>query len=139
MSAITIYQEFLDEVSDALLAHDADRFLQRVFRPHLIVTETEEILVETDTDARRQFEGFANALASQGVDAYIRSAREAWFVDASTLLGRHESYIMSGSKLIVPRFSNETRLVLRAGVWGSTETRHHARYVAWPDILPRPS
>lgn len=139
MSALTIYQEFLDEVSDALLANDVDRFLLRVFRPHLIVTETQEIRVDTDEEARRQFEGFANALASQGVDSYVRTAREARFTNDETLIGQHESYMSSHGKLVVPRFANETRLVLQGGVWGSTETRHFARYVAWPDILPRPS
>lgn len=136
-SATSIYQAFLDEMSDALLAFHTNTFLRRVFRPHLIVTETQVINVVTDEEARLHFKGFADALKAQGVDAYVRTVREAWFEGDTDLVGRHDSYMMSHGKLVVPRYANESRLVLRDGVWGSTETRHFTRFVSWPDILPR--
>lgn len=138
-SAIKIYQSLLDQTGAALIARDADAFLRHIFLPHTIATETSRVVVETRAQALVHFNGFSNALAAQGVDAYTRVAQEAWFEGDTRLLGRHKSYMTSAGKLVVPQFSNEMALDLRDGIWGFTTSRHLTRYVAWPDILPRRS
>lgn len=136
-SAITIYQDFLDHMGEALIARDADAFLRHIFLPHAIHTESGIVEFDTCEVALVHFNGFYNALASQGVDAYTRAAREARFIDETHISGRHDCFITSGGKLVVPAFSNEMSMELRDGIWGATMTRHHTRYVRWPDILPR--
>ncbi|MCU4654975.1 hypothetical protein N8I71_19215 [Roseibacterium sp. SDUM158016] len=135
--AMRIYQEFLDVTAAALLARDAEAFLARVFLPHVIVTDAGTFEVADAATARRHFFGFADALLSQGTDCYARIAKQAEFDGPDRIHGRHEAAITAGGKLVAPRFENETELRLRDGVWGSSRTRHHTRFVAWPDILPR--
>lgn len=136
-SAITIYQDFLDHMGEALIACDGEAFMRHIFLPHVIQTEQATFEFETKDEALAHFNGFANALAAQGVDDYSRVAREAWFDSDTRLFGRHESFMTSSGKLVVPKFSNEMELELRDGVWGATKSRHLARDVAWPHILPR--
>lgn len=136
-SALEIYQEYLDLTGEALLTRDAEAFIARIFLPHQLITETQTFHMEDDETIRHHFFGFANALASQDVDAYVRIGREAQFDDATHLHGTHDSFLTSRGKLVVPRFSNETALERRGGIWGSTKTRHFTAYVSWPDILPR--
>lgn len=138
-SAITIYQDFLDHMGEALIARDEEAFLRHIFLPHAIRTETKTFEFDTFEEAQVNFNGFVDALAAQGVDDYTRVAREARFEGETHIAGRHDSFITSGGKLVVPQFSNEMELELRDGIWGSNWSRHRARYVAWPNILPRPS
>ncbi|OAN70314.1 hypothetical protein A8B78_20795 [Jannaschia sp. EhC01] len=136
-SAMAIYQDFLDEMSAALLEHDAEAFARRIFLPHFIQTETDRIELETTDEILANFHGFANALAAQKVDSYIRLARRATFETDARIVGEHESFMTSGGTLVVPKFANTSVLELKDGIWGSTNTRHLARFVSWPDILPR--
>lgn len=136
-SAITIYQDFLDHMGEALINRDAGAFLRHVFLPHTILTETDAIEFDTMEAALLHFEGFAGALAAQGVDAYTRAAREARFEGDNRIVGQHDSFMSSGGKLAVPVFSNEMEIEMRDGIWGATKTRHKTRYVSWPHVLPR--
>lgn len=137
-NALAIYQDFLDRTAEALLAGDAGAFLARIHLPHRIVTEAGVVDVPDRATAERHFEGFAGALRAQGVDAYIRIARSAVFTDPDRIAGQHVTHITSGGKYVAPEFENEMELERHDGVWGASYTRHHVRFVSWPDILPRP-
>ncbi|GAB5445344.1 hypothetical protein [Gymnodinialimonas sp.] len=138
-SAITIYQEFLDDMGEALISRDADAFVRRIFLPHAIITEDDTVEFDTRAAARQHFEGFSGALAAQGVDDYTRVARAARFESDTHIVGQHDSFMSSGGKLVVPPFSNEMEIILRDGIWGATKIQHKARYVKWPHVLPRSS
>jgi hypothetical protein len=135
--AITVYQDFLDLMDEALMTGDAEAFLARVFLPHVIETEDTTILIDNPQTARQHFDDFTRALRAQGVDGYTRVAREAAFDGPDKLHGRHQTFLTSQGKLVVPAFDNETNLERRDTVWGSIGTRHHARYVSWPNLLPK--
>jgi beta-glucosidase/6-phospho-beta-glucosidase/beta-galactosidase len=135
--ALAIYQDVLDRTSEALIAGDATVFLRHIHLPHRIITENGEFEVPDMTTALRHFDGFASALSAQGVDSYVRSAKHAAFVEPGRILGRHVAHITSKGKLVTPAFENQMELELRGGIWGARFVRHHARFVAYPDILPR--
>ncbi len=135
--ARAIYQDFLDQMSEALVSGDADAFLHHIHLPHRIITEDGVFEINDMTTARRHFDGFAGALRAQGVDAYVRVAKSAVFTDANRILGRHVADITSAGKRVVAPFENEMEIDRRDGVWGASVVRHHVRFVAWPDILPR--
>jgi hypothetical protein len=135
--ALAIYQEFLDVMADALIAGDAETFLSRIFLPCEVRTEGKTFHIADHATAPRYFHGFVEALRAQGVDSYIRIAREAVFHGPDRILGRHDALITSGGKLVTPRFENTMELERRGDTWGTSTIHHHMRFVAWPDILPR--
>lgn len=135
--ALTIYQDFLDRTSDALIRGDADAFLRHIHLPHRVITENGAFDLLDDATARRHFFGFADALRGQGPDAYTRTAKEGRYTAPDKIKGRHVAHITSGGKLVVPAFENEMELEYRNGVWGASTVHHHIRFVAYPDILPR--
>lgn len=136
-TALNIYQSYLDQMSAALLAHDADGFLRGIFLPNTLITDDDEIVISDRETAIRQFHGFANAIKAQGIDAYTRIAQSARFDGPDRIHGRHRSFMTARGKLVVPAFENAVTIERRAGVWGTTHTRHFTRFVSWPDILPR--
>lgn len=136
-SAITVYQEFLDHMGEALIRRDAEAFLRHIFLPHKILTENDVVEIDTKEVAEMHFKGFADALSAQRIDAYSRVAHGARFEGDTRIVGHHETFMTSSGKLVVPAFFNDMEMELRDGVWGSTRTRHHTRYVRWPHVLPR--
>jgi hypothetical protein len=135
--ALAIYQDFLDRTSEALLTGDAAGFLHRIHLPHRIITENGVFDIPDMATALRHFDGFASAIKAQGADSYVRTAKHAAFVAPDRIVGRHVAHITSAGKLVTPAFENEMELELRGGIWGASFVRHHARFVAYPDILPR--
>jgi hypothetical protein len=136
--ALTIYQDFLDRTAADLLARDAEGFLRRIHLPIRIDTENGSFDLIELCDARRHFEGFSNALRAQGADSYVRIATGAQFLGPDRIAGTHKAHITSAGKLVAPVYDNEMELTLRDGIWGASRIRHHVRFGAWPDILPRP-
>lgn len=136
-AALRIYQDLLDHMGDSLVAGDAPRFLRHVLLPCHVITETETIIIDSPAKADRHFHGFHGALMAQRVDAYTRIASEAQFLAPDRIRGQHQTIITSAGKTVVPRFDNEMEITRRDGIWGIAFVRHHTRYVAWPDVLPR--
>lgn len=134
---LVFYQHYLDRLGEALIARDAPTFLRHLFLPLVIVTETSTIRIEDRATCERHFHGFCDALAAQGADAYTRVARTAVLDGPDSFKGTHDTYITSRGKLVVPVFANEMTLVRQGDIWGSVEIQHHARFVSWPDLLPR--
>lgn len=134
---MAIYQDFLDRTAEALIAGDADGFLRHIHLPHQIVTENGIFEIADRAAAERHFEGFAAALRAQGVDAYTRTAKWARFLEPDRIEGRHVAHLTSAGKLATPVFENEMEIEMRNGIWGMSYVRHHVRFVAYPDILPR--
>ena len=135
--AMTIYQDLLDRMGDALVTGEAQAFLRHIFLPCRLETGAETFVIDTDEIAQRHFTGFHEALKAQGTDAYTRIAKTASFDGPDRILGRHETIITSGGKLVTPRFDNEMTITRRGDIWGTDWVRHHTRYVSWPDVLPR--
>ena len=134
---MAIYQRVLDVMGDALIARDAPAFLRHIILPCRLETETRSIDIPDAETALRHFLGFSDALAAQGVDSYTRIAKHARFDGPDRIAGHHETHITARGKLVVPSFGNEMELLRHGADWGLAWVRHHARYVAWPDVLPR--
>jgi hypothetical protein len=135
--AMAIYQDLLDRMGEALVTGEVTAFMRHIFLPCRLETDSASFLIETEAQACRHFNGFHEALKSQGTDAYTRIAKSAGFDGPDVIRGRHETIITAGGKLVAPRFDNEMTILRRGDIWGTDWVRHHTRYVSWPDVLPR--
>ena len=70
--AVTVYQELLDSLSDAILARDLETVRARTHLPFVHRTLDAEIVVETEADLDSGIQGMAQALLARGVNQLIR-------------------------------------------------------------------
>ncbi|MEQ8367263.1 MAG: hypothetical protein RIB61_11195 [Roseicyclus sp.] len=135
--AMEIYQELLDTLSAALLSGDHARFLAHIVTPHRMVTDTKTIHVPDLDSARVHFDRLSQSLRAQGITQYIRIASSARFDGPDQIRGEHISHMLRGAVPAAPAFGCEMQLICRDGVWGVLMSRHKARYLSWPELLPQ--
>ncbi len=118
---MALYQEHLDILSDALLSGDPDRFMARVTVPHVMQTATHRHETITAEAQRALFTTFANLFRSEGITAFVRTARFATFVSPNVIVGQHDSHKMRGAHRTLAPYPNRVRLARGADdIWRET-------------------
>jgi hypothetical protein len=132
MNPLTIYQQALNLVSDAVLAGDFDTYADQIDLPYLIHTETARHLVTTREDLRPTFLALHQALMSEGVTHYERVAREADYVQRDRIEGWHHTHLISnGERVNYPHVSRHA-IVRRGDRWLFSEAHYPIRANSWP-------
>lgn len=111
LSAVKIYQEHLDVLSQALLEADFETFANRISLPHRITTQTDVIEIKTRDEMEKTFHRFAAGYRDSGLTDFVRVAENAKFVSPDEIIGRHVSHQMTGERRMVPPYPNRVRLV----------------------------
>ena len=117
MNPLTLYQDALNVVSEAVLAGSFDAYAAMIDLPYLIHTATADILVSTRDDLRPTFEALAQGLQARGVTHYERVARAAEYVARDRIEGWHHTHILvDGASIAYPHVAGHT-LVRRNDRW----------------------
>jgi hypothetical protein len=119
--ALTIYQECLDECSQALLDGDESIVDKRFRLPIRRRTLTSSVVLETPEDTKAALRMFSDALRSQGMNQLIRLATKAHYLSPDYIEGWHITHTLrNGSRLLDPY---ENRFILHRvdGVWRVVE------------------
>jgi hypothetical protein len=132
MNPLTIYQDALNRVSEAVLAGDFDAYAAMIDLPYLIHTETANLLVTTREDLRPTFDALHSALRDHGVTHYERVGREADYADRDRIAGWHHTHLISnGVRLNWPHVSRHV-LVRRGDEWLFSEAEYAIKADRWP-------
>lgn len=117
MNPLTIYQEALDVVTQAVFAGDFDCYAAMIDLPYLVHTAAADLLVTTTDDLRPTFDALAAGLKARGVTHYERIARKADFVARDRIEGWHHTHVLAhGESLAYPHAASHT-LVRRGERW----------------------
>lgn len=133
MNPLTIYQEALDTVSQAVLAGDFFRYAAMIDFPYLVHTAKAELLVATTAALRPTFDALSQGLKARGVTHYERVAREADYAARDRIEGWHHTHILANCKPIAYPHAARHSLVRRGQLWLFSEA-HYAtlRATRWP-------
>lgn len=132
MNPLEIYQTALNEVSDAVLVGDFDRYARMVDLPYLIHTLNARLLVLTLDDLRPTAQALHDSLRAHGVTHYERVAREAEYVQRDRIEGWHHTHLIShGERVNYPHVSKHT-LVRRGDRWLFSEAHYAIKTDRWP-------
>lgn len=132
MTALRIYQDALNRVSEAVLAGDFDTYAAMIDLPYLIHTQTADLLVSTADALRPTFDALHVLLKEQGVTHYERVAREADYADRDRIEGWHYTHLIShGERLSWPHVSRHG-LVRRGTTWLFSEAHYSIQSDRWP-------
>ncbi|MCH2075850.1 MAG: hypothetical protein MK180_03035 [Rhodobacteraceae bacterium] len=131
--AISIYQQWLDEVGELVLAGASDKLIDRhVALPYLHRSLDTEMVVETAEEMTTGWSGFGEFMKTNGATHYIRSCKSASFLSDDYIEGTHNVYIMRDSQTVVDPY--HARMVLRNndGHWRMCETSSAFWHSRWP-------
>lgn len=124
MNPLSIYQEALNVVSEAVLAGDFERYAAMIDLPYLLHTGTADLLVSTPEDLRPTFTALHEGLKARGVTHYERVAREADYVARDRIEGWHHTHALThGERIAYPHVAAHT-VVRRGERWVFSEARY---------------
>lgn len=133
----TIYQDWLDVTSAALMGGDAETFIAHMAIPFIMRTSTVEMVLETVDDLRGDTVNVIKALKGQQVTNYIRLVKQARYVDEDTIEGWHTTYVLRNATAVTPTYSNRMIMRRMEGVWKVTEADNELSGSRFPLTLLR--
>jgi hypothetical protein len=124
MNPLSIYQDALNVVSQAVLAGNFPRYAAMIDLPYLVHTATKDLLVSTTEELFPTFDALHRGLKARGIDQYERVARAADYVARDRIEGWHHTHVLSnGQSLFYPHVSRHT-LVRRGDLWLFSEAQY---------------
>lgn len=136
-SALTIYQETLDTLSNAIMTGDAPTALARTKLPHLRRTLSSETVVETEEDLVNGLLTYGEALKGQGATNLVRLAIDAEFLSENYIAGHHMTHTLCDAKPVIESYANRMVLTRDKGVWKMLEIDSMLNNLHWPIYIPR--
>ncbi len=119
--ARALFQDFLDRMSDAVMADDLEGFADGIALPFSMVTETDSVTLTDRTGIERLFRDFVTRFGATGNTLIVRIARRARFVSPDEIAGIHDSHQLIGGVRVIPPYPNRVRLLRGTdGAWRST-------------------
>jgi hypothetical protein len=136
-AAKAIYQEVLDDLSEATLHFDPEALCAGVQLPMQVSTLKELFIIETAEDWLGSAKGFSQYMRSMGVNHFIRIAHKAEFLSENYIEGRHVTYIMRNAEKVVPDYENRTVLTRVDGRWRVSTMDTSMENDRWPVVSPK--
>lgn len=133
----TIYQDWLDTTSDALMDGDANAFTARMAIPFIMRTSGGETVLETVEDLHSDTVNVIQTLKAQLVTNYIRLVKKARYLDEETIEGWHTTYMLHDATAVTPPYGSRMILRLREGGWKAVEADHELSGDRFPISLIR--
>ena len=136
-AAHVIYQELLDEMSEAMLRLDEEALCDGVQFPLQLTTMTESFIIENKEDWLKSARSFHQSLQAMGVNHYIRLASGAEFLSENYIQGHHVTHIMRNAEKMVPDYANRFTLTRVDGRWRVSAVDTALQNQHWPLMSPR--
>lgn len=129
-------QAWLDRMSAATLAGDWPTYAAHVSLPFRLITETGEMIVQTEPELKRGFDGFVASLRAQGVTDYVRIVLSAERPAPDRMSGTYSSHVLSQGLRVMPRFDSAVELTHQDGIWRATTIANTLNNDRWPIDVP---
>lgn len=124
MNPLTIYQDALDTVSQAVLAGDFCRYAAMIDLPYLVHTSQAELLITATAALRPTFDALSQGLKARGVTHYERVARAADYAARDRIEGWHHTHILADGQHICYPHASRHSLVRRGQLWLFSEAHY---------------
>ena len=118
MMAMTILQDWLDDVSDKLMAGDAEGWYAAFALPVTVRSDAGELQIVTRDQLEDKFRSWRQTVAQLRVIDLGRTARRAVFVETDLIAGHYETLMLTDRGPAMDRFNSAITLVRTArGAW----------------------
>lgn len=132
MNPLSIYQQALDVVSNAVLQGDFKRYSDQIDLPYLVHTNLARLLIHAVEELRPTFDALCQRLQAHKVTHYERVARAADYVGADRIDGWHFTHLISNGAHAAAPHSARLVLVRRTVGWRFSEAHYATEAASWP-------
>ncbi|MEP5727783.1 MAG: hypothetical protein ABJL67_00275 [Sulfitobacter sp.] len=123
VKAISIYQEHLDVLTEAVMENDFPKFNARISLPHHIQNINAEFHSNSEDEMQSLFHQAHQIFKFDGITSFIRLVTNASFVSPTVIVGEHLSEMLRGTTRALPPYRNCLRLVVgNDGIWRETHS-----------------
>jgi len=136
-AAKRIYQEVLDQLSDAVMVYNPAALIDNVHFPFRMSTLGRDFVIESQHDWLKCAVEFRNSLRALGVNHYIRLVTEADFLSENYIEGRHVTHTLRDAKSVIPSYENRAILTRVNGQWKVSQLDSAMENSRWPIDLPK--
>lgn len=133
-NAAIILQDYLDNVSAALMTEDWSAYRDAVILPLHLISNDETRIVATDDALRVGFDQFCATLKIQHITDYIRLVESAGFVDDDMISGSYITHLLVRSHRILNPFRSQMTLKLQVDRWRVASVTTGLDDSRWPLI-----
>ena len=118
MMALTILQDWLDEVSDKLMAGDAEGWHASFALPLTVRSDSGDSQIATPEQLNDKFRAWRQTVEQLRVIDLTRTARRAVFVETDLIVGHYDTLMLTDRGPAMDRFNSTITLVRTArGTW----------------------
>jgi len=134
---LDVFQKHLDDVSDALMTGNFEKYMSLVANPMVVITEIATTVITKEEQFRFGFDHYSGMLRTECATDLIRLASSVTEYGPNLITGRLETHILrSGQRLYGP-FASAMTLVRKERRWliNSVVSPVHAE--KWPINIQR--
>lgn len=139
LEALTIYQQVLDVISDALMRDDAKTVAAHLTQPFHMRTAKGWFPLNTFDDVEQMVTSMHLSLKIQGTSDYARTASKAAFLDDGSIEGYHTTNILVHGRALVRPYENRMVLKNEDDIWKVQSADHSMDNAKWPISMPKVS
>jgi hypothetical protein len=132
MDAANILQDYLDEVSKAVLADDWETYRDSICLPCHIISHDESKVISNEDDLKAGFDQFRDTLRAQRVTDYVRLVESAARLDKTLISGKYVSHLLAGGQRVMPPFKSQMTLRLVGNRWRAASVTNALANSRWP-------
>jgi hypothetical protein len=119
-----VYQRLLDEIGEAVIVEDKDRYTENFLLPHCLQTLDKSFDIQTVLELENLFFKMVERLKKFDVIELTRWCTVANFVDAKTIRGCHETRLINRNFVIVEDYIALSTLTLVDGMWKVSSSQY---------------
>lgn len=142
MEPEVILQDYLDEVSAAVLHDDWETYRSGISLPCAVISHDESKVVTTEADLRAGFDSFRDTLHALKVTDYIRLVDRAERLDRDLISGSYMSHVIAGGHRLVAPYRSIMVLRLVGNRWRAASVTNGLANSRWPlvrlELPPNP-
>lgn len=134
VGARQIYQSTLDQLTMAIMSHDADLWAAHMQVPHFMTTCDGKLAHESERDVRVGLTDYHLALKKLGVTRMLRSCDTARFTNEETIVGFHTTQMLTRDGTEYPKYPVRWVMQAEDGVWRVAKSDSALSSAGWATI-----
>lgn len=130
------FQGWLDDVAEAVMTGDFDRYAGQIHLPFTFKTDRGVMVIAEMEALQDGYDAWRRLLETHSVTEFRRTVVEAAWVKNDVFTGLYETRLISDGQDVMPSFTSLMELTRMSGVWKTTTLVNGMKNVDWPITSP---
>ncbi|WP_299865320.1 hypothetical protein [uncultured Roseobacter sp.] len=139
VAPLTIYQNFINELSDANNRDDLTLYCSYLLFPYTSHTESTDTIISTPEEVRPFFDMLRDLLEEKSCDRLVRRAEKAEFISSDLICGYHATEFCAGETCVFGPIKSRMVLKRENTSWYLKSVTNSLSNSNFPYNVPKPS